>query len=30
LKDTDVLNTQNATLTCEIQGIPKANVKWLV
>jgi titin len=30
LKDTDVLNTQNATLTCEVQGIPKANVKWSV
>jgi hypothetical protein len=28
LQDTDVLNTQNATLTCEVQGIPKANVKW--
>ena len=28
LKDTDVLNTQNAVLTCEVQGIPKANVKW--
>ncbi len=28
LKDTDVLNTQNAILTCEVQGIPKANVKW--
>ena len=30
LQDTDVLNTQNATLTCEVQGIPKPNVKWLV
>jgi hypothetical protein len=30
LKDTDVLNTQNVTLTCEVQGIPKANVKWFV
>jgi hypothetical protein len=28
LQDTDVLNTQNATFTCEVQGIPKANVKW--
>ena len=28
LQDTDVLNTQSATLTCEVQGIPKANVKW--
>ncbi|CAF3618249.1 unnamed protein product [Rotaria sordida] len=28
LQDTDVLNTQNATLNCEVQGIPKANVKW--
>ncbi|CAF5155312.1 unnamed protein product, partial [Rotaria magnacalcarata] len=28
LQDTDVINTQNGTLTCEIQGIPKANVKW--
>ena len=28
LQDTDVLSTQNATLTCEVQGIPKANVKW--
>jgi len=28
LQDTDVLNTQNATLTCEVQGIPKANIKW--
>ncbi|CAM4905811.1 unnamed protein product [Rotaria socialis] len=28
LQDTDVLSTQNGTLTCEIQGIPKANVKW--
>ena len=28
LQDTDVLNTQNATLTCEVQGIPKATVKW--
>jgi hypothetical protein len=28
LQDTDVLNTQNGTLTCEVQGIPKANVKW--
>ncbi len=30
LQDTDVLNTQIATLTCEVQGIPKANVKWSV
>jgi hypothetical protein len=30
LQDADVLNTQNATLTCEVQGIPKANVKWSV
>ncbi|CAF3575459.1 unnamed protein product [Adineta steineri] len=28
LQDTDVLTTQNATLTCEVQGIPKANIKW--
>lgn len=28
LQDTDVLTTQNATLTCEVQGIPKPNVKW--
>ncbi|CAF0916357.1 unnamed protein product [Adineta ricciae] len=28
LQDTDVLTTQNAVLTCEVQGIPKANVKW--
>ena len=28
LQDTDVLNTQNALLSCEVQGIPKANVKW--
>jgi hypothetical protein len=28
LQDTDVINTQNATLTCEVQGIPKANIKW--
>ena len=28
LQDIDVLTTQNATLTCEVQGIPKANVKW--
>ena len=28
LQDTDVLNTQNALLTCEVQGIPKATVKW--
>ena len=28
LKDTDVLNTQNAVLTCEVQGIPKPTVKW--
>ncbi|CAF1491714.1 unnamed protein product, partial [Adineta ricciae] len=28
LQDTDVLNTQNATLTCEVQGIPKPTVKW--
>ncbi|CAF1262379.1 unnamed protein product, partial [Rotaria sordida] len=28
LQDIDVLNTQNTTLTCEVQGIPKANVKW--
>ena len=30
LQDTDVLNTMNATLTCEVQGIPKANVRWSV
>ena len=30
LQDTDVVNTQNATLTCEVQGIPKANIKWFV
>jgi hemicentin len=28
LHDTDVLSTQNAVLTCEVQGIPKANIKW--
>ncbi|CAF4356576.1 unnamed protein product, partial [Adineta steineri] len=28
LQDTDVLNTQNAVLTCEVQGIPKPTVKW--
>ena len=28
LQDVDVLTTQNATLICEVQGIPKANVKW--
>ncbi|CAF0818885.1 unnamed protein product [Didymodactylos carnosus] len=28
LQDTDVLTTQNATFTCEVQGIPKANIKW--
>jgi hypothetical protein len=30
LKDTDVLSTQNAILTCEVQGIPKANVQWYI
>jgi hypothetical protein len=30
LQDTDILSTQNAVLTCEVQGIPKANVKWFV
>ena len=30
LQDTDVLSTQNAVLTCEVQGIPKASVKWSV
>jgi len=28
LKDTDTLSTQNAVLTCEVQGIPKPTVKW--